>query len=80
MVGVLKGYDQLLNLTLENAVEMLRNPLNPAVLSGESRELGTLVCRGPTITVVSPESGAEQIASPFEQAKAEAEAAAAAAQ
>ena len=62
---MLKGFDQLLNVVLEDATEMLRNPLNPAVLSGETRELGTLIARGPTIAIVSPEEGMEQIASPF---------------
>ena len=80
VVGVLNGFDQLLNVVLGEAVEYLRNDLNPAVLSGQSRALGTLVARGPTIAVITPEDGMEQVASPFEQAKAAAAAAAAAAE
>lgn len=54
--GKLKGYDQLLNLVLEDTTEF----------SGEtSRTLGLVVCRGPAVTVVCPQDGHEVIPNPF---------------
>ncbi|KDQ16928.1 hypothetical protein BOTBODRAFT_106202 [Botryobasidium botryosum FD-172 SS1] len=59
VVGVLKGYDQLLNLVLDNVEETLQPPLPP------TRQLGLTVLRGPTITVLSPVDGSEEIENPF---------------
>ncbi|CAB3409254.1 unnamed protein product [Caenorhabditis bovis] len=63
--GVLKGYDQLLNLVLDNCVEYLRDPSNPSVIGDETRPLGLIVARGTAVTVVSPLDGMEQIENPF---------------
>lgn len=88
MTGVLKGYDQLLNLVLD-AVE--ESPLGgesalrsdhvicaawtvhacrlivffSAELQPQPRSLGLVVLRGPTITLLSPVDGSEEIANPF---------------
>jgi len=59
VIGVLKGYDQLLNLVLDNVEETLQPPQPP------SRHLGLTVLRGPTITVLSPVDGSEEIENPF---------------
>jgi len=59
VIGVLKGYDQLLNLVLDNVEEILQPPLPP------TRQLGLTVLRGPTITVLSPVDGSEEIENPF---------------
>ncbi|EIW56631.1 U6 snRNA-associated Sm-like protein LSm7 [Trametes versicolor FP-101664 SS1] len=61
VTGILKGYDQLLNLVLDEVQENLQTP------DGESttRNLGLVVLRGPTITLLSPVDGFEEIANPF---------------
>jgi len=55
----LKGYDQLLNLVLDEVEEELQEP------EPRSRALGLVVLRGPTITLLSPVDGSEEIANPF---------------
>ncbi|TFK48304.1 U6 snRNA-associated Sm-like protein LSm7 [Heliocybe sulcata] len=59
VTGVLKGYDQLLNLVLDEVEEQLTEP------SPRTRALGLVVLRGPTITLLSPVDGFEEIANPF---------------
>uniref|UniRef100_A0A915E5N4 Sm domain-containing protein n=1 Tax=Ditylenchus dipsaci TaxID=166011 RepID=A0A915E5N4_9BILA len=63
--GVLKGYDALLNLVLDNATEFLRDPEDPQKMTDEKRSLGLIVARGTAITVVAPNEGIESIANPF---------------
>ncbi len=79
VTGVLKGYDQLLNLVLDEVQENLQAGTCPckhvtsarsskhAVPEGQSttRNLGLVVLRGPTITLLSPVDGYEEIANPF---------------
>ncbi|EPB75314.1 LSM domain protein [Ancylostoma ceylanicum] len=65
--GILKGYDALLNLVLDNCVEYLRDPENPGTVGDETRSLGLIVARGTAITVVAPSDGMEQIDNPFAQ-------------
>jgi U6 snRNA-associated Sm-like protein LSm7 len=81
VTGVLKGYDQLLNLVLDEVEEQLEGkryhvvfpPLTDpnALLIAEpephTRKLGLVVLRGPTITLLSPVDGLEEIANPFAQ-------------
>lgn len=67
--GVLKGYDQLLNLVLDEATEYLRDPDDPLRVTDQTRALGLVVCRGTAVMVVSPTSGIEEIANPFLQAE-----------
>lgn len=69
--GVLKGYDQLLNVVLDEAVEYLRDPTDPMRVTDETRNLGVIVCRGTAVTMVAPTAGAEEIANPFMQAAEE---------
>ncbi|KAI5887695.1 U6 snRNA-associated Sm-like protein LSm7 [Schizophyllum commune H4-8] len=59
VTGLLKGYDQLLNLVLDEVTEDVLLP------EPHQRSLGLAVLRGPTITLVSPVDGSEQIANPF---------------
>ena len=59
--GKLKGYDQLLNLVIEDATEYSRDTED----SQKTRKLGLVVCRGPAVTVVCPENGHEAIQNPF---------------
>ncbi|THG96022.1 hypothetical protein EW026_g5731 [Hermanssonia centrifuga] len=65
VTGVLKGFDQLLNLVLDDVVEDLQNESEPS-----TRQLGLVVLRGPTITLLSPVDGLEEIANPFTQQEA----------
>ncbi|GMT24374.1 hypothetical protein PFISCL1PPCAC_15671, partial [Pristionchus fissidentatus] len=67
--GVLKGYDQLLNLVLDGAVEHLRDAEDPTIIGDETRNLGLIVARGTAITVVAPSDGMEQIPNPFQNAE-----------
>ncbi|KAG9412128.1 Sm-like protein lsm7 [Aphanomyces cochlioides] len=59
-----RGYDQLVNLVLDDAVEYFETP-------GKTRELGLLVCRGTSVMLISPVEGTEEIANPFAQEQEE---------
>ena len=59
--GKLKGYDQLLNLVIEDATECARDTED----SKKVRKLGLVVCRGPAVTVICPEDGHAAIENPF---------------
>ncbi len=72
MEGVLKGYDSMVNLVLDECIEYIRNPEDPSQRltssdgSGEYvRELGIVVCRGTAITYIHPLNGSEIIENPF---------------
>ncbi|KAG0637027.1 hypothetical protein HOY80DRAFT_890354 [Tuber brumale] len=61
VVGILKGYDQLMNLVLDDVKENLRDEDG----NETTRELGLVVARGPMLTLISPMDGSEQIENPF---------------
>ncbi|WJX81964.1 Sm-like protein lsm7 [Trifolium repens] len=42
VTGTLKGYDQLLNLVLDEAVEFLRDPDDPLKTTDQTRSLGLI--------------------------------------
>mmetsp|Transcript_368 Transcript_368/g.1071 ORF Transcript_368/g.1071 Transcript_368/m.1071 type:complete len:97 (+) Transcript_368:353-643(+) len=65
--GVLKGYDPLLNLVLDQTKEFLRDPDDPLRVTDDTRNLGLIVCRGTAVMMVAPSSGMEQIDNPFMQ-------------
>jgi len=65
--GTLKGYDQLLNLVMDETIEYLRDPEDPLRITDTTRSLGLVVCRGTAVMMVSPTSGTEEIANPFSQ-------------
>ncbi|GAA5858586.1 hypothetical protein JCM8547_001376 [Rhodosporidiobolus lusitaniae] len=66
VLGVLKGYDQLLNLVMDNLQEVLKNPDTGAPLvPQQTRTLGLAVLRGTSLVVISPVDGSEEIANPF---------------
>ncbi|KAF5731884.1 hypothetical protein HS088_TW18G00570 [Tripterygium wilfordii] len=67
VTGTLKGYDQLLNLVLDEAVEFLRDPDDPLKTTDQTRRLGLIVCRGTAVMLVSPTDGTDEIANPFVQ-------------
>jgi U6 snRNA-associated Sm-like protein LSm7 len=65
--GVLKGYDPLLNLVLDNTTEVLRDPDDPYKLTDDTRMLGLVVCRGTSVVLICPVDGMESITNPFVQ-------------
>jgi U6 snRNA-associated Sm-like protein LSm7 len=65
VTGTLKGFDQLLNLVLDECVESLRDVNDPLKITDETRNLGLIVCRGTSVMVVSGLDGMEEIANPF---------------
>ncbi|KAJ2726208.1 Sm-like protein lsm7 [Coemansia sp. Benny D115] len=67
VTGVLKGSDQLLNIVLDEAVETIHDPDNPDSMDEKTRHIGLVVLRGPSIILVSPTDGSEEIENPFVQ-------------
>lgn len=65
VVGILKGYDELVNLVLDDADEYIRDPEDPSTITDQTRKLGLVVVRGTQVSLVSPEEGMEEIANPF---------------
>ncbi|KAJ2650772.1 3'-phosphoadenosine 5'-phosphosulfate sulfotransferase, partial [Coemansia sp. RSA 1285] len=66
--GVLKGFDQLLNIVLDDAEEIIRVPEEQegGVPAEEKRRyIGLVVLRGPSVILLSPTDGSEEIANPF---------------
>lgn len=63
--GTLKGYDELVNLVLEDCEEYLRDPDDPEVVTDRKRKLGLVVVRGTQVSLVSPKDGVEEISNPF---------------
>ncbi|THH07582.1 hypothetical protein EW145_g3286 [Phellinidium pouzarii] len=59
VTGILKGFDQLLNLVLDEVEEQLQEP------EPHTRALGLVVLRGPTITLLNPVDGSAEIENPF---------------
>lgn len=63
--GTLKGYDELVNLVLEDCEEYLRDPNDHDKITDKKRKLGVVVVRGTQVSLVSPQEGVEEIANPF---------------
>ena len=63
--GVLKGYDPLLNLVLDNTQEYLRDSEEGYKMSDDTRSLGLVVCRGTSVVLICPQDGMESIQNPF---------------
>ncbi|KAL8790006.1 MAG: hypothetical protein Q9213_000892 [Squamulea squamosa] len=59
----LKGYDQLMNLVLDDVKETLRDDAG----NETTRPLGLIVARGTLLVLISPLDGTEQIENPFTQ-------------
>lgn len=60
VVGVLKGYDQLMNLVLDEAVEYVKDA-NEEISKDKTRPLGFTVIRGNVLVSLSPVEGSETI-------------------
>lgn len=54
VTGTLKGYDQLVNLVLDDCVEFLRDPNDEYRITDDTRKVGLVVCRGTSVMLVSP--------------------------
>jgi U6 snRNA-associated Sm-like protein LSm7 len=82
VTGTLKGYDQLMNLVLDNVEEVTRGMLfripstrskwrltHPSDDEGNTstRSLGLLVARGTLLVLIAPVDGSEEIENPFVQ-------------
>ncbi|KAF2025736.1 U6 snRNA-associated Sm-like protein LSm7 [Setomelanomma holmii] len=63
VIGTLKGYDQLMNLVLDEVKEALTDDEGNI----RYRKLGLIVARGTLLVVISPVDGSEEIANPFIQ-------------
>ncbi|KAL5115480.1 U6 snRNP-associated protein Lsm7 [Pleosporales sp. CAS-2024a] len=61
VIGTLKGYDQLMNLVLDDVKEALADDHGNI----RYRKLGLIVARGTLLVVISPVDGSEEIANPF---------------
>ncbi|QDS77570.1 hypothetical protein FKW77_001403 [Venturia effusa] len=64
IVGTLKGFDQLMNLVLDDVQEVMRDDEG----NEAHRPLGLIVARGTLLVLISPVDGSEEIANPFMQA------------
>ncbi|PWY64036.1 U6 snRNA-associated Sm-like protein LSm7 [Aspergillus heteromorphus CBS 117.55] len=63
VTGLLKGYDQLMNLVLDDVKEGMRDDEG----NENTRSLGLIVARGTLIVLISPADGSEEIPNPFVQ-------------
>jgi U6 snRNA-associated Sm-like protein LSm7 len=61
--GILKGYDQLMNLVLDDVKETMRDESG----NETTRSLGLIVARGTLLVLISPADGSEEIPNPFLQ-------------
>lgn len=62
IVGILKGYDQLMNLVLDETIEFMRSPDDSSVIQKDkTRSLGLVVIRGNVLLTLSPVEGSEII-------------------
>ena len=68
--GILKGFDPLVNLVLDETVEFLQDPDDPYTITEKTRKLGLIVCRGTIVMLISPVDGMEEIPNPFAAAAA----------
>lgn len=67
VVGTLKGFDQLMNVVLDDVKEVMRDDEG----NESTRSLGLIVARGTLLVLISPIDGSEEIANPFVQAEDE---------
>lgn len=63
--GVLKGFDKLDNLVLDECTEYIRDLDDPYKLTDKTRQLGLVVCRSTQICLIAPLDGMEEISNPF---------------
>jgi len=64
VVGILKGFDQLMNVVLDDVKEIMRDDDG----NETTRSLGLVVARSTLLVLISPVDGSEEIENPFLQA------------
>ena len=57
----------MLNLVLDATTEYVRDTEDLGRLTEETRQLGLVVCRGPSVLLICPADALEPIANPFLQ-------------
>ncbi|CEP03621.1 Sm domain-containing protein [Plasmodiophora brassicae] len=67
VTGILKGYDPLVNIVLDETVEYIREADDPYRLTDQTRNLGLTVCRGTAVMLIAPVAGSQEIDNPFVQ-------------
>ena len=65
MEGILKGYDKLDNLVLDDCIEFLRSTEDIYKITDNTRTIGLVVCKGTQIALIAPCDGMEEISNPF---------------
>lgn len=63
--GILKGYDPLQNMVLDEVEEVLRDTEDLNILTDATRNLGLVVVRGTAIQSIYPHEGTQEIDNPF---------------
>ena len=63
--GVVKGFDKVDNIVLDECIEFIRDADDQYKLTNETRVLGLVVCKGTQIALVAPVDGMLEIANPF---------------
>ena len=60
VVGILMGADPICNLVLDETVELMRDASDPYLVhQDQTRQLGLIIARGPTVLSICDEEGAE---------------------
>jgi U6 snRNA-associated Sm-like protein LSm7 len=74
VTGILRGFDSMVNLVLDECVEFVRDPEDPSkrktiTVQGKTvdvtRKLGIVVCRGTAVSYICPAEGTQEISNPF---------------
>ncbi|KAL7067442.1 putative U6 snRNA-associated Sm-like protein LSm7 [Cryptosporidium serpentis] len=65
VTGILRGYDGVTNIVLDDTKEFLLDPEDLTNTTSEQRNLGLLVVRGTSILMIAPLDGSEYIENPF---------------
>ena len=63
MEGILKGYDNAVNIVLEDAIEYLG--VGEGTQTGTTRELGLVITKGKNVMCVYPMEGTKEVENPF---------------
>ena len=65
---MLKGADPICNLVLDDTIEYLRDSKDATTLTEQTRALGILIARGPTVLALCKEEGFDMgIENPYAQ-------------
>ncbi len=65
LTGILKSYDQIPNIVLDECIENIRSQEDPYVITDKTRNIGLFMLRGTSIVSVAPVAAISQISNPF---------------